>query len=196
MASAAAQRPAALPAVDRIRPCTISGRAIRLCIAPSAERMANSRPRAANLVTNRPTRLMPAITTTSAAAARPGVKAVVDTNVAAYLVLGTEEFAEEARNFMDSVDEAWAPALWEASRPGPLAVGVHEQIFPIAEGLGISRRFVRRFLGRWTSSSEYLCALTRAGAERVNLDGSPAGEIDDQHRSRAERRLSRPSKTG
>lgn len=89
-----------------------------------------------------------------------------------------------------------APALWEPSRPVPLAVGIHEQIFPIAERLDISRRFVRRFLGRWTSTSEYLCALARPEAQRVNLDGSPAGEVDEQHRTRAERRLRHPSKAG
>ena len=42
------------------------------------------------------------------------MKAVVDTNVVAYFVLGTDHFVAEARGFMAALDEAWAPALWEA----------------------------------------------------------------------------------
>lgn len=45
---------------------------------------------------------------------RPKVKAVVDTNVIAYYVLGTPEFDEEVRAFWRRVDDAMAPALWEA----------------------------------------------------------------------------------
>jgi len=32
----------------------------------------------------------------------------------AYLILGTAEFVDEARDFMAALDDAWAPALWEA----------------------------------------------------------------------------------
>jgi predicted nucleic acid-binding protein len=42
------------------------------------------------------------------------VKAVVDTNVVAYYILGTPEFAEEVRAFWHRVDDPIAPALWEA----------------------------------------------------------------------------------
>ena len=45
---------------------------------------------------------------------RPKVKAVVDTNVIAYYVLGTPEFDGEVRAFWHRVDDAMAPALWEA----------------------------------------------------------------------------------
>ena len=40
--------------------------------------------------------------------------AVVDTNVVAYYLLGTEPFLEETQTFWRGVDEAWAPANWEA----------------------------------------------------------------------------------
>ena len=39
---------------------------------------------------------------------------VVDTNVVAYLLLGTERFVAESRRFMAVVDQGLAPALWEA----------------------------------------------------------------------------------
>ncbi len=45
---------------------------------------------------------------------RPNVRAVVDTNVIAYYVLGTPEFAEEVRTFWHRIEDPLAPALWEA----------------------------------------------------------------------------------
>ena len=42
------------------------------------------------------------------------MKAVIDTNVIAYYLLGTPEFAEEAREFWHGSSELLAPALWEA----------------------------------------------------------------------------------
>lgn len=42
------------------------------------------------------------------------MKAVVDTNVVAYYVLGTPEFDAEVREFWRRVEDPIAPALWEA----------------------------------------------------------------------------------
>jgi predicted nucleic acid-binding protein len=42
------------------------------------------------------------------------VKAVVDTNVVAYFLLGTPKFVTEAREFWNRADELLAPAVWEA----------------------------------------------------------------------------------
>jgi predicted nucleic acid-binding protein len=42
------------------------------------------------------------------------VKAVVDTNVVAYFLLGTPKFVAEAREFWNRADELLAPAVWEA----------------------------------------------------------------------------------
>jgi predicted nucleic acid-binding protein len=42
------------------------------------------------------------------------VKAVVDTNVVAYFLLGTPKFLTEARDFWNRADELLAPAVWEA----------------------------------------------------------------------------------
>lgn len=42
------------------------------------------------------------------------MKAVVDTNVIAYYLLGTEAFASEAGTFWRRAEEPLAPALWEA----------------------------------------------------------------------------------
>ena len=42
------------------------------------------------------------------------MRAVVDTNVVAYFLLGTEPFVDEVRQFWRTVREPIAPALWEA----------------------------------------------------------------------------------
>jgi predicted nucleic acid-binding protein len=42
------------------------------------------------------------------------VKAVVDTNVVAYFLLGTPKFVAEARAFWNRAEELIAPSIWEA----------------------------------------------------------------------------------
>jgi predicted nucleic acid-binding protein len=42
------------------------------------------------------------------------VRAVVDTNVVAYFLLGTPKFVAEARTFWNHADDLLAPAAWEA----------------------------------------------------------------------------------
>ena len=42
------------------------------------------------------------------------MKAVVDTNVVAYFLLGTPKFVREAREFWAQAGELLAPAVWEA----------------------------------------------------------------------------------
>ncbi len=74
------------------------------------------------------------------------MKAVVDTNVVAYLLLGTERFVEEARSFMAAIDDAWAPALWEAELANTIWMAVRHKVLTLdaaaqrltlADGLGI-----------------------------------------------------------
>jgi predicted nucleic acid-binding protein len=74
------------------------------------------------------------------------VNAVVDTNVIAYLLLGTARFVDEARHFMTVVEEAWAPAVWEAelanvlwmaTRHRVLSLDEAAQRLTLADGLGV-----------------------------------------------------------
>jgi len=74
------------------------------------------------------------------------VNAVVDTNVVAYFVLGTDRFVDEARGFMTALDEAWAPALWEAELANALWMATRHAVLSLeeaaarlmlADGLGI-----------------------------------------------------------
>lgn len=61
------------------------------------------------------------------------MNAVVDTNVVAYFVLGTDRFADEARTFMDALDEAWAPAVWEAELANALWMATRHHVLTIEE---------------------------------------------------------------
>jgi predicted nucleic acid-binding protein len=61
------------------------------------------------------------------------MKAVVDTNVIAYLMLGTERFVDEARGIMAALDEAWAPALWEAELANTIWMAVRHKVLPLDE---------------------------------------------------------------
>jgi predicted nucleic acid-binding protein len=61
------------------------------------------------------------------------VKAVVDTNVVAYLLLGTEHYVNEARMFMEQVQEALVPSLWEAELANVLWMATRNRILTIEE---------------------------------------------------------------
>jgi predicted nucleic acid-binding protein len=90
------------------------------------------------------------------------VKAVVDTNVVAYLVLGTTGFAEEARTCFATVAAPLAPAHWDAEVTNVIWMAVRTGVLSPDEGpvrLGLARR-----LGIDTVPTATLCqgALLRA----------------------------------
>jgi predicted nucleic acid-binding protein len=80
------------------------------------------------------------------------VKAVVDTNVITYFVLGAEGFVDEARDFLAALEEGSAPALWEAELANALWMATRHKILSpndasrrlaLTEGLGINSVPVR-----------------------------------------------------
>lgn len=95
------------------------------------------------------------------------MKAVLDTNVVAYLLLGTEGFADEAATCFDTVSSPIAPAHWEAELTNVVWMAVRSGILPPAEGpvrLSLARR-----LGIESVSTATLCqgALLRSVASGV-----------------------------
>ena len=66
---------------------------------------------------------------------RSPVKAVVDTNVVAYMMLGTDRFVDEARGFMTALDQAWAPALWEAELANAIWMAVRHKVLPLDDAV-------------------------------------------------------------
>ena len=97
------------------------------------------------------------------------VKAVVDTNVVAYLLLGTEKYADEARTFVASLSEARAPALWEAEITNVLWMATRHKILTIEEA--ISRLTLAGSLGIQTVPNRTLWqgALVRAHQSGVEV---------------------------
>jgi predicted nucleic acid-binding protein len=71
------------------------------------------------------------------------VNVVIDTNVVAYLLLGTEGFVTEARACFSAVSNPIAPAHWEAELTNVLWMAVRSGILPPEEGpvrLSLARR--------------------------------------------------------
>jgi predicted nucleic acid-binding protein len=62
------------------------------------------------------------------------VKAVVDTNVVVYYLLGTEPFVEEVRQFWRTVEEPCAPSHWEAELANGVWMAVRMGVLPAEEG--------------------------------------------------------------
>lgn len=59
---------------------------------------------------------------------------VVDTNVVAYYLLGTEPFVDEVRQFWRTVTETWAPVHWEAELANAIWMAVRSGALPREEG--------------------------------------------------------------
>lgn len=95
------------------------------------------------------------------------MKVVVDTNVVAYLLLGTEAFVDEARACFDTVSNPIAPAHWEAELTNVVWMAVRSGVLPQDDGpvrLSLARR-----LGVESVATATLCqgALLRSVASGV-----------------------------
>jgi predicted nucleic acid-binding protein len=64
----------------------------------------------------------------------PRVKAVIDTNVAAYFLLGTERFAVEAGRFLATVTNGMAPVIWEAELANVVWMAVRAGVLAPEDG--------------------------------------------------------------
>jgi predicted nucleic acid-binding protein len=90
------------------------------------------------------------------------VKAVVDTNVVAYYLLGTEPFVEEVRLFWRKVDEACAPTHWEAELANAVWMAVRAGVLPTDEGHQKLDLAARLGIESVANRSLWQPALTRA----------------------------------
>lgn len=95
------------------------------------------------------------------------MKAVVDTNVVAYFVLGTARFADEARAFITVLDEAWAPAVWEAELANALWMAARHKILTIEEAAGRLRLADRLGVHAVPNRTLWQAALIRAHQSRI-----------------------------
>ena len=90
------------------------------------------------------------------------MKAVVDTNVVAYYLLGTEPFVEEVRLFWRKVAEACAPTHWEAELANAVWMAVRAGVLPTDEGHQKLALAARLGIESVANRSLWQPALTRA----------------------------------
>jgi predicted nucleic acid-binding protein len=97
------------------------------------------------------------------------VRAVVDTNLVAYLLLGTERFVDEARSSMAAISSPMAPAHWEAELANVVWMAVRSGVLPPDEGP--RRLTLARRLGIESVATTSLCqgALLRSVASGVSV---------------------------
>jgi predicted nucleic acid-binding protein len=100
---------------------------------------------------------------------RPGLKAVIDTNVVAYFLLGTRPFLDEVRQFWRGVTETLAPAIWEAELANVLWMAIRAGI--VASDDGPRRLRFATGLGIQSVPSRALWegALVRAVTSRLSV---------------------------
>ena len=72
----------------------------------------------------------------------------------------------------------------------PIKLRIHADIQARAPGQ-FSKRTLGLFFARYTTTTPYLKALATPGAQRCDLDGQPAGEIAEEHRSAAAEEVAR-----
>ena len=95
------------------------------------------------------------------------MRAVVDTNVIAYFLLGTEAFRHECERFWREVEDPIAPASWEAELINVLWMATRKDVLDLPEAL--HRLELARSMGirSVSSSSLWQGALVRAHASGV-----------------------------
>jgi predicted nucleic acid-binding protein len=94
------------------------------------------------------------------------MKAVVDTNVVAYLLLGTEAFVAEARACFETITNPIAPAHWEAELTNVIWMAMRTGVLPVEEGpvrLGLARRLGIESVATATLCQGALLRAVRAG---------------------------------
>lgn len=96
------------------------------------------------------------------AQSRSGIRAVVDTNVVAFYLLGTEPFAEEAGRFWRAADQVIAPAVWEAEITNVLWMAVRKRILGADEGVIRLRLAASLGIRSVSSKAVWQGALVRA----------------------------------
>ena len=120
--------------------------------------------------------------------------AATTTDVGARLV-GRSAEATDAAATTDAPSPQALLAEWYQRYPGaffkghtrPLKVGIHEEL---AEQEPWPEKLVRRALACYVNLPRYLKAV-REGAERIDLDGQPAGQVDAKAAEHARKKLER-----
>lgn len=86
--------------------------------------------------------------------------------------------------------QPWWPALFDGDKPRLLATGIRETIFNdiASRGIPLSHKQVIKCLKRITRSDQYLSSMI-AGAERVDLNGTPVSVVTPDEEQYAKLRM-------
>lgn len=86
--------------------------------------------------------------------------------------------------------QSWWPALFDGDKPRLLATGIRETIFNdiASRGIPLSHKQVIKCLKRITRSEQYLSSMI-AGAERVDLNGTPVSVVTPDEEQYAKLRM-------
>ncbi|HHU0331798.1 TPA: fertility inhibition protein FinO [Klebsiella variicola] len=86
--------------------------------------------------------------------------------------------------------QPWWPALFDGDKPRLLATGIRETIFNdiASRGIPLSHKQVIKCLKRITRSEQYLSSMI-AGAERVDLNGTPVSVVTPDEEQYAKLRM-------
>lgn len=99
---------------------------------------------------------------------------------------------EASRNLLAKLSEEY-PAIFphpKDGRPVALAIGIHKQLIPIITEWGFSAVNLRSALSWYTKQLRYQQAIVHA-EHRLNLDGTAAEVIDEEHRTLAKENVER-----
>lgn len=99
---------------------------------------------------------------------------------------------EASRNLLAKLSEEY-PAIFphpKDGRPVPLAIGIHKQLIPVVTEWGFSAVNLRSALSWYTKQLRYQQAIVHA-ENRLNLDGTPAESIEEEHRTLAKENVER-----
>lgn len=90
---------------------------------------------------------------------------------------------------IDTLQPLW-PALFDGDKPRLLATGIRETIFNdiASRGIPLSHKQVIKCLKRITRSEQYLSSMI-AGAERVDLNGTPVSVVTPDEEQYAKLRM-------
>jgi predicted nucleic acid-binding protein len=110
------------------------------------------------------------------------MKAVVDTNVVAYYLLGTPLFSLEAQRFWRDVTEPVAPALWEAELANVVWMSVRAGVLAAIEGPAKLSLAARLGIHSVASRALWHGALLRATQTGVAVYDTLFVELADRER--------------
>ena len=126
------------------------------------------------------------------------MRAVVDTNVIAYYVLGTPEFDAEVREFWRCVEDPIAPALWEAELANVIWMSVRGDVLTkedapaklrLAAQLGIHSVSVRKL---WQGSNRRCASPQHPYGPTAGDPGRPENRFRHCSGEKAKLRICHP----